>query len=1537
MKLKLLLIPFITLCLMGKQNGIAQSVFINEIHYDNASTDVNEAVEIAGTAGIDLTNWSIVLYNGSNGTVYNTISLSGTLPDQQNGFGTLVEILPTNGLQNGAPDGIALVDNNNTVVQFLSYEGVITATDGPATGQTSIDIGVSESSSTPAGASLQLSGAGTMAADFVWEVTTTNTYGAVNTNQVLGTPIILPVINEFVFNHTGSDTDEFVEILAGPEADLSEYWLLEIDGDSNSAGTIDEVIQLGTTDVNGYFTTAFGSNTYENGTVALLLVKNFTGSLNQDLDTNDDGVFDSTPWEEVIDDIGVNDGGATDFNYATVTLLQSYDGISFTVGGASRFPNGEDTDTDTDWTRNDFDGSGLPSFPTVMAEPGEAVNTPNRENVVIEDGGGEEAVLIINEIDADTEGSDVLEFVELYDGGVGNTTLDGYILVFYNGSNDQSYATYDLVNQTTNANGYFVIGNTDVSNVSLTFPGNGLQNGQDAVALYKADAASFPNGSTVTTDNLIDAIVYDTNDSDDAELLVLLNVGEPQVNEDEKGDKDFHSLQRFPNGSGGLRNTNTYTQAVPTPGSANTNATEVVNLIINELDADTQGSDALEFVELYDGGTGNTPLDGFVIVNYNGSNNTSYNAIDLDGFSTDAEGYFVIGNTDVANVDLVVPGNTFQNGADAVVLYFGDATSFPNGTAITTDNIIDAIVYDTDDSDDPELLVLLNVDQPQVNENTNGSKDFESLQRVPNGEGGARNTITYVAKAPTPGASNDGIIVVPGDPITIAEARAAAEGTPVTISGVLTVTDSFNGPAFVQDATGGIAVFDDLVQADAALKVGDSITLTGVRAAFNDQVQIGSVVEVINNGLPNNPIVPLEITLAELSSHPGELVTVLNTTFPNPGDLLFGNSNFTLTDASGTGELRIDNDVASVVGKVQPVTCPEITGVVGRFMEFFQLLPRASADIPCAVEFVPPGDTVGFPKEDTFDVVAWNIEWFGDENNSPVGQNPMSDEIQRDSTATVLQRLQADIYAVEEIADDALFAELVALLPGYDYILSDAFSNPGGSPPFQKLGFIYNTETVSVVNTRAMFTAIHPLYNGGDDSAIADYPNETSRFFASGRLPFLMTADVTINGVTERIDLIALHARANSGNDAQARYDMRKYDVEVLKDSLDVNFANNKVILLGDYNDDVDETVADIPSTISSFQEYVDDTANYTIVSSALSEAGLRSFVFRENMIDHIAITNELDEAYIENSVTVHYEVYDGDYAFTTSDHFPVSARFLLEQPFIENECVGGSVVSFEQGTRKDGGKISRLRSYPERALGTPNERKFFDFVSLGFDGSITIELNNEIFDNKDTNEFAVFESTGFFGNIPCNYFPETAEVFASQDGVEFVSLGTTCQDGDFDLATGNLSSAKYIKVVDTSDRNIFPWFADGFDLDAIVCLENGENVLAKQSVVLAENPTAFESELMEEGFGLEEVKVSVSPNPVRSNLFVDFNVLSKSDIDVLITDVTGKMVYKQTVRLNVGQSKLSVDMGRFPKGFYVVRVSDIKGSLRKTMKIVKN
>ena len=198
------------------------SVFINEIHYDNSGTDAGEAIEIAGPAGTDLSTWSLVLYNGSSSSLapYNTMALSGSIPNQAGACGTLSFSYPVNGIQNGSPDGIALVDGT-TVVQFLSYEGSFTASGGPADGMTSTDIGVSESSGTAAGQSMQLTGTGNMDTDFGWVANATATFGSPNTGQTFvgcagsggsGEHLLLteiavtPTAGEFVEIHNPTDT-----------------------------------------------------------------------------------------------------------------------------------------------------------------------------------------------------------------------------------------------------------------------------------------------------------------------------------------------------------------------------------------------------------------------------------------------------------------------------------------------------------------------------------------------------------------------------------------------------------------------------------------------------------------------------------------------------------------------------------------------------------------------------------------------------------------------------------------------------------------------------------------------------------------------------------------------------------------------------------------------------------------------------------------------------------------------------------------------------------------------------------------------------------------------------------------------------------------------------------------------------------------------------------------------------------------------------------------------------------------------------------
>ncbi|MGI8542924.1 MAG: DNA/RNA non-specific endonuclease [Aridibacter sp.] len=164
--------------------GNNSTVFINEFHYDNDGTDTNEFVEIAAPVGTNLTGWSIIFYNGSGGASYAAQNLSGTVPDQPGGYGFVT--VDQSGFQNGSPDGLALINNSNNVVQFLCYEGVFAATNGPANGMTCTDTGVEETSTTPTGFSLQLQGTGSVYGDFTWTAPKQNTKGTINTGQTFG-------------------------------------------------------------------------------------------------------------------------------------------------------------------------------------------------------------------------------------------------------------------------------------------------------------------------------------------------------------------------------------------------------------------------------------------------------------------------------------------------------------------------------------------------------------------------------------------------------------------------------------------------------------------------------------------------------------------------------------------------------------------------------------------------------------------------------------------------------------------------------------------------------------------------------------------------------------------------------------------------------------------------------------------------------------------------------------------------------------------------------------------------------------------------------------------------------------------------------------------------------------------------------------------------------------------------------------------------------------------------------------------------------
>ena len=215
-------------------NLVAPTVRISELHYDNTGTDAGEAIEVSAPAGTDLSGWRLVLYNGSGGAAYNTVTLSSPVPATCDPRGLVVIAYAVNGIQNGSPDGIALVDAGGAVVEFLSYEGSFVAADGPALGLTATDILVSEAGTEPLGLSLQRRG------DDSWSAPAAHTFGACNDDDEPPPPPPPPSLpptrlSEIHYDNAGTDAGEAIEVEGPMGTNLAGWSIVLYNGNGGAA------------------------------------------------------------------------------------------------------------------------------------------------------------------------------------------------------------------------------------------------------------------------------------------------------------------------------------------------------------------------------------------------------------------------------------------------------------------------------------------------------------------------------------------------------------------------------------------------------------------------------------------------------------------------------------------------------------------------------------------------------------------------------------------------------------------------------------------------------------------------------------------------------------------------------------------------------------------------------------------------------------------------------------------------------------------------------------------------------------------------------------------------------------------------------------------------------------------------------------------------------------------------------------------------------------------------------------------------------
>ncbi|MBN8824849.1 MULTISPECIES: DUF5689 domain-containing protein [unclassified Spirosoma] len=527
-----------------------------------------------------------------------------------------------------------------------------------------------------------------------------------------------------------------------------------------------------------------------------------------------------------------------------------------------------------------------------------------------------------------------------------------------------------------------------------------------------------------------------------------------------------------------------------------------------------------------------------------------------------------------------------------------------------------------------------------------------------------------------------------GTSYKISDVRNAADGVTFTITG--RVTSSIGTNIYIQDATGGILLYTGTGTSIEVpeLSIGDEVQVTGVLATYNGERELKNFTSCfVKTTSPNSIPTPVTVSATTLCDHKGELVTLtgVNTITPSGGTFT-GNTNYTLTTGSGTVIMRVQLGT-DLVAAAKPTGTLDVTGIVGVFNGTCQLLPRSTTDVPGATPNTVscPGvgtGGAGISADNTLDITWWNVEWLGN-----TGFGPTNEAQQQDNVRQQLQNMNQDIYCLEEVTDLTKLDAIVATLntnTGKSYTYTCG-ADPNRTPPIyyshwfdspevpgnastyaQKVCFVYNTAIVKNVTASQI---------------VADASQLNSSSWASNRFPLLMSCDVMINGVTKNFKLVGVHAK--SGSDASS-YNRRIADFGSLKTYLDATYPTSNVMIMGDFNDDADQSIyidgTTSTTNVSSFNNFI-ISGDYTAITKQLSTCNISSTASYPDIIDHLIISNEISTngsfpasgiAYIPNSVTAVRPIVGGT---TTSDHFPVSARFQFAPPLSATLVASTSAV----------------------------------------------------------------------------------------------------------------------------------------------------------------------------------------------------------------------------------------------------------------------
>jgi len=296
------------------------------------------------------------------------------------------------------------------------------------------------------------------------------------------------------------------------------------------------------------------------------------------------------------------------------------------------------------------------------------------------------------------------------------------------------------------------------------------------------------------------------------------------------------------------------------------------------------------------------------------------------------------------------------------------------------------------------------------------------------------------------------------------------------------------------------------------------------------------------------------------------------------------------------------------------------------------------------------------------------------------------------------------------------------------------------------------------------------------------------------------------------------------------------------------------------------------------------------------------------------------------------------------------------EIPEDPTPCFATEVVNFNQAKKKNGGTISNQRSNPQQALDAPQENDTYNFVALGFGGSITLKLGQDLYDDGTYEPDLILVETSFgradqmcYNSGERNY-PEMAFLEVSEDNNTWYSLPNAyCRTSFVDISPAveeGLAYVRYLRITDASNKSWLGGNADGYDVDGIItCREEvlaafdrltNARTLANGNTELGEfmafDPAFFNKTPNEE----VPFAVKMFPNPVRDQqLHLEYSSENSGNGVLRIVDIMGKTLLEKAISLQPGLNRMEVDVAALPIGHYVLQLQLSQGE-RVVEKVIK-